>query len=338
MISGSIKSNINHTESTAGLAGLAKVCLMMTHKELVPTVSVETLAARLGIEQNHLHVQTECNDWPENKRGMPRLAAVNSFGFGGSNAHVIVKELLPTNRKQEDEKENRSANTMMVLSASSGEALGAMAKNFSTWLGSIEDTRQNRVDICYTLSERKTAHNMRLVVDASSLKTASQNLAEFSKDTKKEISGLCTGKASKFSSQLAFVFGGQGSQWLGMAGDILKNASILKTVTLIDKIAKGIGHEQSLLTYLSIEEEIDFQPSLATVQLSIFSLQYAVAKYLIDEAGIVPMYVCGHSLGDITAACVSRIISLKNAVKIIKSRAYLQDCSRSTGAMIAIGK
>ncbi len=311
----------------------------MEHGELVPTISVETPAARLGIEQNRLHVQTECSEWPKNKQGMPRLAAINSFGFGGSNAHVIVKEVPSTNRKQEDDNTPESANMMMVLSASSGDALGAMAKGFSTWLESTEDTKQNRVDICYTLSERKTAHNMRLVVDASSLKTASKTLAEFAKDPKKDISGLCTGKASKFSSQLAFVFGGQGSQWLGMAGDILKNESILQTLKAIDKLAKSIGHNQSLVAYLSTEEgtKLSIQPSIATLQLSIFSLQYAVAKYLIDTAGIVPMFVCGHSLGDITAACVANIISLKSAVKIIKSRAYLQNCSRSNGAMIAIG-
>ncbi len=180
---------------------------------------------------------------------------------------------------------------------------------------------------------------MRLVVDASSLKNASNALKEFNQAPEEKLGSLCFGKAYKFSSQLGFVFGGQGTQWLGMAGDLLRNQDILKTINTVDKMAKGVGHEDSILEYLNPEaNKGNSEPSLATIQLSIFALQYAVAKFLINKAGIVPLFVCGHSLGDITAACIANVISLKDAVKIVRTRAYLQDSLQANGAMLAIGK
>ena len=340
--SGSVKSNINHTESSAGLAGVAKVCLMMENNKIYPTVGIENQAIRLDIEERGLRIPITCEEWPLQK-GEAKLAAVNSFGYGGSNAHMILKE--PKKFETRRSKENK-ANSMrndqplrlITLSARSLSGLLESAKVFSKWLQSFEDNKENISNVYYTLNERRTTHNVKLAVASGTLAGFSELLKVFADDFNKKNAGFSLGRTKKFGSSVAFIFGGQGSQWLGMASDLLKEPRLYKEIKRINKYARKNGHKKCLLAYLAAEEESsDQQDCLVTVQLSIFALQYAVSKFLINAASVEPLAVGGHSLGDITAACVAGIITPKKAVKIILARASLQDKCRSEGAMAAIG-
>ena len=340
MILGTIKSNFGHTESTAGSAGIAKVCLMMEHQKFVPTVGLQEQAIRLALEDKRLLVCTEGFPWPSYANGLPRIAAVNSFGFGGSNGHILIRE--KEKNAQEDngtilEKENQLR--MLILSTKSPTTLVKMAENFSEWLNSIEDNAKNQVNLCYTMSERRTKHTHRLVVHAASLKETSNVLKRFAEDPDLKSVDIASGKINKFSSKVGFVFGGQGSQWLGMAGDLLSNSEISATIGQIDQVIHDADIKASVLAYLGNEFEWNkaIGKDLVTTQLSIFALQYSVAQFMIKKAGIQPVAVTGHSLGDITAACVANVISLFQAVKIISIRAKVQDKCQRNGAMAAVG-
>ena len=315
---------------------------MMKEKQFVATVGIENQSARLGINEKGMHVQIENTDWPKSTRGPPRMAAINSFGYGGSNAHLLVREPRDTSEAVADRKFEDSALRVLVLSARSQPALVDTAKRFSHWLKTLPDDLQHQIDVSYTLSEHRTDHGVRMAVSAVSLSSASELLNMFAENSEVKNAGICSDKISKQCSKVGFVFGGQGSQWQGMAGDVLKHDKIRLIVNKIDKIAKKYGHKESLVAYL--EENPDGEENgaendcLVTVQLSIFALQYAIAEMLITDASISPIAVGGHSLGDITAACVSGIIKPKEAVKIILARASLQDKCQSKGAMAAIGE
>lgn len=340
MILGSIKSNFSHTESTAGSAGIAKVCLMMEHQRFIPTVGLKEQAVRLDLEDKRLLVCTECSTWPANKDGLPRIAAVNSFGFGGSNGHILIQEKQRSSLEEDGRSERNNSPKMLVLSTKSATALVKMAEIFSTWLKSVEDNAENKINVCYTMSERRTKFNHRLVVNVNSLEETSSVLKDFASNPDLISENICSGKASKFSSKVGFVFGGQGSQWLGMAGDLLSSSHISSTLMRVDQAVKEAGIQTSVLAYLSNEFlwNDSLSEDLVACQLSIFALQYSVAQFMIDKAGIQPVAVTGHSLGDITAACVANIISLSQAVNLIGIRAEVQGKCQGNGAMAAVGE
>ena len=339
---GSVKSNINHTESAAGLAGLIKVSLMMKHKKLVPTVNIENHSARLGISDKGMMVQEVTEDWPEHPKGLPRLAAVNSFGYGGSNAHVVVKQP----EVQRNNYTNNSSATLeermrvLVLSARSQSALTCIANKFGGWLKGFDDTTQNQVNICYSLSERRTEHSYRLAVGFTSLQVAAKVLEEIQDSQESAHKAVCFGQINTSVSKIGLLFGGQGSQWKGMAGNLIQDKFILHQLHKVEYLAKKCGHETSIVEYLTVpdSDNVNESEDLITVQLSIFALEYAVGEFLKQKAGLSPKAVGGHSLGDITAACVSGSITLKEAVKIILARAGLQNRCNEKGAMAAIGK
>ena len=327
---------------------------MMEHQRFVPTVGLKEQAIRLQLEDKSLFVCTECSPWPLNASGFPRIAAVNSFGFGGSNGHILIREResnpqdeggrlqrgnLLKERKTEKGNGRKNSPKMLVLSTKSAITLVNMADGFSKWLESVEDNANNQINLCYTMSERRTKHNHRLVVNANSLHETANLLKEFVKNPDLKSIDICSGKTSKFSSKVGFVFGGQGSQWLGMAGDLLSNSDISSTLRHVDKLIKEEGIKTSVLAYLGKEFEWsnNLSDDLVACQLSIFALQYSVAQFMINKAGIQPIAVTGHSLGDITAACIANVISLSQAVRIISIRAKVQDKCQRNGAMAAVG-
>ena len=316
---------------------------MMENNTIYPTVGIENQAIRLDIDERGLRIPTKSEEWPIKEGGM-KLAAVNSFGYGGSNAHLIVKGPTKTESHGvlDDTSKCKTGDQplkLIVLSARSLPGLIDSAKVFSEWLQSFEDNRQNMSSVCYTLNERRTIHGVRLAIASESLTGFSELLNIFADDSKKNHPGFSMSRIKKYGSSVAFIFGGQGSQWLGMAGDLIREPRILKELKRVNKTARRNGHKRCLLAYLVAKNEnSDQQDCLVTVQLSIFALQYAVSKFLTSTASIEPLAVGGHSLGDITAACIAGILTLKKAVKIILARASLQDKCDSEGAMAAIGK
>ena len=336
---GSVKSNINHTESVAGLAGLIKVCLMMKNKKFVPTVGIENLNPALQTEERKIKVQQTIEDWG-NDRYNTRTAAVNSFGYGGSNGHVIVREGV---RKMDKEKEGPTSVErphVLVLSAYSVPALKETARKFGYWLNGLNEDDTTALDVSYSLNKRRTHHDHRIAVGFETLTEAANLLQHYAENkiAVKNLLLLTEGKIFPSPSKVGFVFGGQGSSRPVCIKLLRKNKFMEDYFQCIQREVSSCDPHLSIFSDETEESQASAKESQTLTSLKIFAIEYAVAQFLIEKTGIYPLAVAGHSLGDITAACVGGYISLHDTVKVIIIRSTLQEKCSAKGSMMAVGE
>ncbi|CAB3995467.1 Phthiocerol synthesis polyketide synthase type I, partial [Paramuricea clavata] len=333
---GSVKSNINHTESAAGLAGLIKVCLMIKNGYFVPTVNIQEQKPQLKIAERKMIVQTKLEPWSaiDDK---PKTAAVCSYGYGGANAHVIVQEVQST-QSTESCPRRREA-WVLTLSARSREALRIMAERFSDWLEQKpDDDCILKEDICYTLNNRRSVLSHRLALSFSSFKQAANLLKLFSKDSPGWQKFIAVNDNPTSVKKLAFIYGGQGNCWYAMASKLMKNEKrFQESIQQIDEILAKLQIPWRLMETLGKSElassQIEGNP---IAQMALFGVHYGMTQ-LLKSWGITPSAVVGHSLGEISAACAAHVISLEEAVQLIVLRAGLQENCSTTGRMMAVG-
>ena len=333
---GSVKSNLNHTESTSGLAGLIKVALMIKNKKFVPTVNVQILNPKLKLEENKLVVQQTTEPWIK-AEGNPRVAAVNSFGFGGSNVHLILREI--TSKQTLPEESVFRLNNVLTLSARSKEALQKMAHLYSKWIkDNVEDTDTRFVEnLCYSLNERRSQFPHRLALAFSSSTEASQSLADFADDSAGWENLVSYMKVSSNSEKLVFMFGGQGSQWYAMGRQLIEcEVAFSEAVLTVSNLLKQLGVKWSLIDELMAPEDSSRISENFIAQPATFAVQYATAQLLMSWK-IHPSAVIGHSLGEFAAACIAGIITVKEAVQLVLARSTLQDKCSNNGGMAALG-
>ncbi|XP_028410208.1 uncharacterized protein LOC114532811 [Dendronephthya gigantea] len=332
---GSVKSNINHTESTAGLAGLIKVCLMIKHARFVPTINVHQLKPQLKLPERKMVVQA-CNEPWKTEEDKPRAAAISSYGFGGTNAHAIVREVT---KKPVIIIENRSSfNRVLTLSAASKDALRAMAGKMSQSLMlKPDDDELFKDDICYSLNERYAMLPHRLAVSFYSFKNAAKALEMFSNQTNGWEELVATGNVDKVPKSVVFLYGGQGAQWHGMAKEMLVHEPKFKeSIEKIDALLKKHNAPWSLITELNKPEEASRLHENEIGQPALFAIHVALTG-LLDSWGVRPSAVVGHSLGEISAAWASGALPLSKALQLVLFRSQLHEKCSPTGCMAAIG-
>ena len=333
---GSVKSNLNHTESTSGLAGLIKVALMIKKRRMVPTVNVQTLNPKLKLRERGLAVQQTTEFW-DVENGKLRIAAVNSFGYGGSNVHTILQEV--PSKETVEESQSECLNHVLTLSARSREALKEMAKLYSKWLRE----RAPEVDgsflpnFCYSLSERRSHFQHRLALPFGAISEASQALEDYASDSMGWDKCVCYGEKKSSDARIVFLFGGQGSQWYAMGRQLITCEPVFrKAILTVNNLARDLGGPLSLIEELLAQEDKSRIAENSISQPATFAVQYATAQLLLSWK-IFPSAVIGHSLGEIAAACVADIITVKEAVHIVLTRSTLQDQCPSNGSMAALG-
>ena len=336
---GSVKSNINHTESVAGLAGLIKVCLMMKHKKFVPTVGIENLNPALQTEERKIKVQQTIEDWVNDGHNT-RTAAVNSFGYGGSNGHVIVQEGVKKMDKKKEGPTSVEKLHVLVLSAYSVPSLKETARKFGYWLSGLNEDNTTALDVSYSLYKRRTHHDHRIAVGFENLIEAADLLQRYAEN---EIAGknllrLTEGKKFHSPSKVGFVFGGQGSSRPGVIKQLRQNKLMENCFQRVQREISSCNQHLSIFNEDIGGNQTNVKESQALTSLKIFAVEYAVAQVLIEKTGIYPLAVAGHSLGDISAACISGYISLQDAVKMIIIRSSLQEECTAEGSMMAVGK
>ena len=336
---GSVKSNINHTESTSGLAGLVKVCLMIENKKFVPTVGIEKLNPTLQTEERKIKVQQEVEDWTIEAH-KPRIAAVNSFGYGGSNGHVILQEEGKKSEKKKCDVTLVEKPYVVLLSAHSLAALKETCQKFAHWLGGMNDESEIALDVCYSLYQRRTHHDYRIAVGFDSMHEAADLLRRYSDDNITDGNLLRFAEAKTFPSpsKIGFIFGGQGSSRPGIVNGLRKNKSLGKYLGRVQSEISTCEPDLSIFDEESSRNETNHRERQVLTSLKIFAVEYSVAHFLIEKAGIYPLAVAGHSLGDISAACVSGYISLIEAIKMIIIRSNLQEQCTVEGSMMAVGE
>ncbi|CAN5380262.1 hypothetical protein BH09GEM1_BH09GEM1_05630 [soil metagenome] len=326
---GSVKTNIGHLESAAGIAGLLKTTLALAHEQIPPNLHFDTPHPGIPFDRFRLRVATSLQPWPRGAK--PRYAGVNSFGFGGTNAHVILGE-APIAPPAVSVAPAADDPRILVISARSTAALRAHVAAHAVRLETLND-QQELDDTCRTAAVQRDHLEHRLaVVGRTPADMRAQMLTWLAAA---QAPGVRTGRAS-VDTRTAFVFCGQGPQWWGMArGMLASNAVFRASIQRIDALLKRDA-DWSLVDELARDEHTTRVHETNILQPAIFAVQVALADVW-RSWGVTPTAVVGHSMGEVAAAHVAGAMTLETAVRLIYHRARVQHRTAGTGKMLAVG-
>jgi acyl transferase domain-containing protein/surfactin synthase thioesterase subunit/acyl carrier protein len=308
---GSVKANLGHLESAAGIAGLMKVVLALEHELIPRQLHFETPNPKLALERSPFVIPVEARPWKAG--GAPRFAGVSSFGLSGTNAHVILRE-APRREGEEAGEPRAGERVLLPLSAKSPEALTALAGSFQEYLKG-DAGKVSLGDVAYTASARRGHHRYRLAVVGSSREELARALAATSKAAR------APRVETEEPPRVVFVFSGQGSQWLGMGRRLLDEPVFRRALEDCEAVLRP-HTDWSLLEQLQAGAERSRLEAVDVVQPVLFALQVALAR-LWRWWGVEPAAVVGHSLGEVAAAHVAGVLTLEDAARVIAVRSRL---------------
>jgi acyl transferase domain-containing protein/acyl carrier protein len=324
---GSVKGNVGHLDAAAGAAGLIKTALVLKHGLMVPSLHFERANPKIDFENSPFYVNTVLSQWQGS--GHPRRAGVSSFGVGGTNAHVVLQQAPPVERSSSPRPWQ-----ILLFSARSETALRRMTANLADFLSRNRDL--NLADAAYTLQVGRKAFEYRRLTVCKDIDEAVEAL------TGEESAAVHTHYLKPGRRSMVFMFPGQGSQYVNMGLELYRREKVFRQEMdrclailndLVDFDIKGI-------LYPGIAEPKDgaMPPDIDQTEVAqplIFMFEYAMAQLLI-KWGIKPEAMIGHSLGEYTAACLSGVFSLQDALKLVVLRGRLMQ-PLATGAMVSVG-
>lgn len=334
---GSVKSNIGHTEAAAGMAGLIKVLLAMKHRRLPPSIHFENPNPLIDFDKTPLYVQNTLGPWPVETE--PLVAGINSFGIGGSNAHVVVSEApvseMAGRAETADGKTKEASAYLLPLSARKEAALQALARSYRDF--TADNPQTSLADICYTASTKRSHLEHRLACVVRSREELIEYLDTFLEGGSR--AGLASGLKpfNQQRSKLAFIFSGQGSHWLSMGTALMKQDRTFRaTLQQCDRLLQKLV-DWSLLEILADETVESRLNETDVAQPAIFAIQVALAA-LWHSWGITPDVIVGQSLGEVAAAHVSGALSLEDALRVVvhRSRLMKQVVGKGKTAVVAL--
>ncbi len=323
---GSVKANIGHLESAAGVSGLIKVILALQHEEIPPHTHLQELNPRIDWERLPIRVPTEIQPWPRSER--KRIAGISSFGASGTNAHVIVEE-APLLQVSLAEIQPERPLHILALSAKSGDALQQLARAYASYL---DQHPESLTDLCFTVNTGRGHFSHRLAVVAESAGEVNERLKAFTEG--QEFAGLTVGQVEGVQPpRVAFLFTGQGSQYVGMGRELYETQPTFKQA--LDRCAQilDVYLDQPLLQVIYAEGDSPLSETAYT-QPALFALEYSLAQVWMSW-GIQPQILMGHSVGEYVAACLAGVFSLEDGLKLIAERARLMQSLSSDGAMVS---
>ncbi|GME26823.1 polyketide synthase [Neofusicoccum parvum] len=329
LLLGSVKSNVGHLESASGIPSVIKVALMLEKGIVPPTVGFEQENEKAPLRSRNMEVPVNSIPWPQGKR----YAAVNNFGFGGTNAHCVLEQ-APTNKptllvEHNGSKDDTTTNPFLfALSANDEAAFTARKEQLVQFLQSSDQISAR--DLAYTLGQRRSHLSWRTAGVASSTSELATALPS--------SGGVRCGQRSP---RLAFIFPGQGSQWFGMGRELFYRypvfaQAIRETDAILEKLGADFVLAEQMFT-AGAESRID-QPEIS--QPATTALQAALVV-LLRSWGVEPCAVVGHSSGEIAAAFAAGILSLESATRAAYYRGQFTAALRTEqpdlrGGMIAI--
>ena len=326
LLIGSVKTNIGHMEAASGLGGVLKAMLALEHDQLPASLHSEDLNPHIDFNALNLTVARELTPLPR-AIGKRRLAGVNSFGFGGTNAHVILADV----QKPVPAPIDRQA-SYCVLSAHSRGALGALVAAYATRLEQADDEAFAPLLAATAYRRDQLAHRVVLPVTSRADATA---LLDKLCDEDQDVVGAARGTAIARDAPVAFVFSGNGSQFVGMGLTAYRrNAAFRERLD-------AISREFLALAGWSIVETLqadDLAAKLELTQISqplLFAVQSAACQAL-RACGLTPTFVLGHSVGEVAAAEAAGALDSANALKTIFSRSLHQELTFGQGSMAVI--
>jgi acyl transferase domain-containing protein/surfactin synthase thioesterase subunit len=328
---GSVKTNIGHLEAAAGIAGIIKVALALQHRQIPASLHFQNPNPYISLDKLPLKVQTALEPWG----GESLLAGVSSFGFGGTNAHVVL-EAAPESIAAPQPTQNPDQTCYLLpLSAKTSEALQSLAQSYQTFLAQAEPEKIPALrDLCYGASVQRSHHDHRLSLVFRDLPELRLHLDAFSRG---ELAGRAAAGQRKGNrkAKLAFVFPGQGPQWWAMGRALWQQEPVFcEVLKQCDTLLRS--HVRwSLVEELLATEDQSRLNETDIAQPALFALQIALVA-LWRSWGIEPAAVVGHSLGEVAAAHVAGVLSLAEAIQVVYHRSRLMQQGTGHGKMAAV--
>lgn len=326
---GSVKSNLGHLEPASGVVGLVKLALALHHRTIPPNLHFQSPNPRIPFDEYRLQVPTRVVPWEAENGDGTLYGGVNSFGFGGTNAHAVLSSAPPGGSSPRPPV--NPGPQVWTVSARSQAALAQAARNDADWLTAAP--AGEFTSLAATVRERRSHHPHRAAVIAEDASAAAGKLQAWTAEGAAPA-GVFTGQSTAQSPPVAIVFSGQGTQWPGMARDLFQtNPSFRATAEELDAIMRP-SWGRSLIEEVLRGDETVYQSDIG--QPVLFALQVGVYR-LYAEWGIRPALVFGHSFGEVAAAHACGALSLADAAKVIVERAKALELTRGAGVMAAVG-
>lgn len=330
---GSVKSNIGHLEPAAGIASIIKVLLSLRNGVIPANLHFNKPNSYIQWDKIPIQVVDEKVEWPKSDK--VRCAAINGFGFGGSNAHIIIEEYCEKNEcisEKTEESLKDGLDYILKISAKNQKSLRNYMFSYVTSLEKCKD--DDFVDLLYTANRGRVDFNYRVVITAKNRMEMADKLKALL------IGGAPAGVYYNYGNQTEFVkkrkvamlFTGQGSQYIDMGRKLYETNLVFKeSMIRCDKLFRPFLLKSIVqMIYSETDEEMIARTVYA--QPLIFSINYALYK-LWNSLGVKPEIVTGHSIGEYVAAVVSNILSLEDAVKMVAIRGRLMDSAPGNGSM-----
>lgn len=329
---GSVKTNLGHSETAAGITGLIKAALCVHHRQIPPSLHFRTPNPSIDFQGLKLQVQTRLEPFP--RADAPAVVGVSSFGFGGTNAHVVLEDAPP--QPAPPRYGRQLPLQLFVLSARTQPALRDLTASLLTLL-----QRQPQLSLealCATANQGRSQFSQRITCLAPDRGTLIQQLEAFGRG--QELPGLLQGQASRMPGKLAFLFTGQGSQAPGMARALYDSHPVFREAfdrctafldPLLEEPLAGVifpAPEQR-------ERAAERLAQTGFTQPALFAVGYALSQLWISW-GVRPDLVLGHSVGEVVAAHLAGVFSLEDALRLIAGRGRLMQALPAGGGMLAV--
>ncbi|OKI85250.1 polyketide synthase, partial [Streptomyces sp. CB02058] len=330
---GSVKSNMGHTQAAAGVAGIIKVVHAMRHGVLPKTLHVDRPSDQVDWSAGAVELLTEAREWPATVG--PRRAAVSSFGISGTNAHVIIEQAPEEESAGSEGTEEAPASALempvhaWVLSATGAEALKAQAARLLERVADGSEVRP--VDVGFSLVTSRAVFEHRAAVVGGTREQLVEGLRALAGDGR---DGSVFRGAARSRPKAAFLFTGQGAQRVGMGREL--HASFPVFAEAFDAVVAELdSHLSGSLRDVVWGEDASLLERTEFTQPALFAFETALFR-LLESWGVRPDFLAGHSVGELTAAHVSGVLSLADAARLVAARARLMQALPAGGAMVAV--
>ncbi|MEW5809827.1 MAG: type I polyketide synthase [Actinomycetota bacterium] len=329
LLLGAVKSNLGHLEAAAGIAGFAKAVLALQHNMIPANRGYQNPNPHIPFDNLRLRVVAEHTEWAP--AGRPRRAGISSFGFGGTNAHVVIEEApsAPAAPPAGSAPAQEPAVTTLVVSGRTPERVAAQAGMLAEWMaGAGADV--SLADIAHTLNHHRSQHTKFASVAVRTRADAIAGLQALA--TGQSAPGVVGPHIGACKPGTVFVYSGQGSQWAGMGRQLLADepafAAALAEIEPVFVEKVGFSLQEVIAEGRAVSGDAEVQPVLMGLQLALTELWRSY--------GVHPDAVIGHSMGEVTAAVVAGALSLADGLTVIAARSSIMSRLAGQGAVALV--